>query len=213
MSAVTTRLELLGPTSPLSICVFCGARPGAGPGPAEIAAELGALIGQRGHNLVYGAGGVGLMREVARTAQANGAHVTGVVPAFLYELERVRQAVAHDLVVTDDMFERKRRMIAKADAFIALPGGYGTLDEVLEVVSLAYLGQCRKPLALVDVDGAWDSLLELFGEVSRRGFTAPDVDGLYRVASCAADAIDFVERRCLPVDRPALPARTAGAGR
>jgi uncharacterized protein (TIGR00730 family) len=176
-----------------TITVFCGARSGS-PAAVAAAAGLGRAIGEQGHHLVYGAGGVGLMEETARAASAAGARVTGVVPRFLYELDRVRQAVCTELVITDDMFERKRLMIERADAFVALPGGYGTLDEILEVVSLAYLGQCPKPLALVDVDRHWDSLCTLFADVHARGFTRPDRDGLYRVVDSPEAAVDFVTR-------------------
>ncbi|WP_089962116.1 TIGR00730 family Rossman fold protein [Lentzea xinjiangensis] len=174
-----------------TITVFCGARPGS-PAAAVAAERLGHAIGMGGHRLVYGAGGVGLMEVTARAAAAAGAVVTGVVPRFLYELDRVQQAVCTDLVVTDDMFERKRLMIDRADAFVALPGGFGTLDEVLEVIALAYLGQCPKPLALVDVDGHWDALCALFTDVHQRGFTRPGFDEYYQVTASPEAAVDFV---------------------
>jgi uncharacterized protein (TIGR00730 family) len=178
----------------LSICVFCGARPGFGPAPMLVAEQTGTLIGRRGHRLVYGAGGSGLMGEVARAAMAGGAHVTGIVPRFLYELERVRGSAKDELILTDDMFERKRLMISGSDAFIALPGGYGTLDEVLEVISLAYLDQCAKPLALVDTGGRWGGLLSLFDDLLEGGFTRPDPGLPFRVVDSAREAIEFVER-------------------
>lgn len=174
-----------------TITVFCGARPGS-PAAVTAAERLGRAIGTGGHHLVYGAGGVGLMEVTARAAADAGAVVTGVVPRFLYELDRVRRAVCTDLVVTDDMFERKRLMIDRANAFVALPGGYGTLDEVLEVIALAYLGQCPKPLALVDVDGHWDTLCALFADLHRRGFTRPGFDDYYRVTDSPEAAVDFV---------------------
>ena len=120
----------------LSVAVFCGARAGRTPRVMECAGEVGALLGARGHRLVYGAGGVGVMGAVARAAQRHGAPVTGVIPRFLRELERDDVAPEQELIVTDDMFERKQVMFARADAFLALPGGYGTLDEVIEAVSL-----------------------------------------------------------------------------
>ena len=188
----------------LSICVFCGARPGSSPAAVAAARELGEAIAFGGHRLVYGAGEVGLMAETAQAAAAAGAQVTGIVPRFLYELERVRAAVADDLVLTEDMFERKRLMIEKSDGFVALPGGYGTLDEVLEVISLSYLGQCRKPLALVDVGGHWESLRTLFADLHARGFTRPGFDTMYRVVGSAADAIEFLQRHPADLARPSL---------
>lgn len=192
---IETRIAAAGAPRPLTVCVFCGARSGIGPEPAIAARELGTLLGEHGHDLVYGAGGVGLTDEVSRAAYAAGSSVTGVVPRFLYELDRVRQSVGHELVITDDMFERKREMLARSDAFIALPGGYGTIDEILEVVSLGYLGQCPKPMALVDPDGHWAGLVAVLDDIRVRGFTREGHPPLFRVVPSAAAAVAFIEDR------------------
>lgn len=190
--ARTYRPAVRDHTARLTVCVFCGARAGNAPAVERIADEVGSLIGQHGHDLVYGAGGTGLMGTVARSAMAAGAQVTGIVPRFLYEVEKADQAPVDEMLLTEDMFDRKREMIRRADAFIALPGGYGTLDEVLEVISLSYLGQCPKPLALVDVDGIWAPLLALFEDVRARGFVRQDAERLFRVVDSPADAVSFV---------------------
>ncbi|MFI6858325.1 TIGR00730 family Rossman fold protein [Streptomyces sp. NPDC050421] len=181
-------------TERLSVCVFCGARPGTSPEAVRLAHEAGVTLGLHGHDLVYGSGGAGLMGEVARGAMSAGSRVTGIVPRFLYELERADQADVDEMVITEDMFDRKREMIRRSDAFIALPGGYGTLDEILEVVSLNCLGQCPKPLVLVDLDGIWEPLTALFDRVLADGFVRQTTQAPFHLAGSVAEAVDFVER-------------------
>lgn len=178
----------------LSICVFCGARPGLSPLGPPVAEAVGAALGLRGHRLVYGAGGVGLMGSLARGALRAGAEVTGIIPPSLLEIERPLLEPGQRLVVTEDMFERKRLMIDQADAFIALPGGYGTLDEILEVVSLSYLGECPKPITLLNVDGIFDNLFALFADIHRRGFTRGGPP-LFHVSATVDEALDHIESR------------------
>ncbi|UXY24904.1 TIGR00730 family Rossman fold protein (plasmid) [Streptomyces cynarae] len=178
----------------LSVAVFCGARPGHSPRVVECAEEVGALLGVRGHRLVYGAGGVGVMGAVARAAQRHGALVTGVIPRFLRELERDDVAPEQELLVTNDMFERKRVMLERADVFLALPGGYGTLDEVIEVVSLNYLGQRPRPLVLLDVDDFWAPLSRTLAAVQHRGFIRDFAPAPFEIAGDPAAAIAAVEK-------------------
>jgi uncharacterized protein (TIGR00730 family) len=175
---------------PLSIGVFCGASPGNSPRYTETATALGTRIAARGHRLVYGAGGVGMMGAVARAAVAGGAPVLGVIPEFLRSREMGDDLPPQEIVLTADLLERKRIMIDSADAFIALPGGYGTLDEILEVVSMAALGQRVGPLVLVDVDADWDPLLQVVEGLRRRGFLRDA--GLVRVAADPDEALDLV---------------------
>lgn len=182
------------PGAGLSVAVFCGARPGHSPRATECAEEVGALLGTRGHRLVYGAGGVGVMGAVARAAQRHGAPVTGVIPRFLRELERDDMAPEQELIITDDMFERKRVMFARADAFLALPGGYGTLDEVIEAVSLNYLGQNLRPLVLLDVDEFWAPLLRTLTAVHDRGFTRDPAPAPFEIVGDPAAAVAAVEK-------------------
>jgi uncharacterized protein (TIGR00730 family) len=189
-------------TERLSVCVFCGARPGTSPGAARLARETGATLGLHGHDLIYGSGGAGLMGEVARAARSAGSRVTGIVPRFLYELERADQADVDEMVVTEDMFDRKREMIRRSDAFIALPGGYGTLDEILEVVSLNYLGQSPKPLVLVDHDGIWEPLTALVDAIHAGGFTRRTTRAPFHLAGSAAEAVAFVEHHARSATDP-----------
>lgn len=197
------------PPVPLNVCVFGGARPGHASGVLDTATRVGELLGTRGHRLIYGAGGVGVMGAVAHGAAAAGAPVTGVIPRFLYERERAQQAPAQELVLKDDLFDRKRYMIDEADGFLALPGGYGTLDEVLEVVSMQTLGLLDKPCVLLDVDGSWDSLVTALHQAYATGFADRVVGARVFVAATPDEAVDLLEldvssRARIPRVLPAL---------
>jgi len=152
-----------------SICVYCGANVGARPDYAEAAEGLGRAIGASGMRLVYGGGAVGLMGILARAAMAAGGPVTGIIPQFLKDREVMLREVS-DLIVTTDMHERKRMMFERADAFVALPGGIGTLEEVVEMMTWAQLGRHDKPIVLANVDGFWNPLLELINHMDDSGF-------------------------------------------
>lgn len=182
---------------PLSLCVFAGTRNGVGPLAAEAADELGTLVGRRGHALVYGGGGSGLMGAVSWAAHRAGANVIGVMPHFLYEAERAIAAPPQELSLTTTMALRKIEMLERSDAFIALPGGLGTLDEVFEVLSLGYLSLHTKPMVLLDVEGSWQGLQAVLDDVCRRGFATPGQCGL-SVAFSAAEALRVVETAAAP---------------
>jgi uncharacterized protein (TIGR00730 family) len=182
----------------LSVCVYCGSRSGDSERFREAAQALGSAIGRRGARLVYGGGRVGLMGMVADAALLAGAPAVGVIPEAL-----MRREVGHtgltELIVVATMHDRKQAMAERADAFIALPGGIGTLEEIYEVWSWQQLGYHDKPVALLNVDGYYDHLLKFMAESRRRGFvsdaqheallvdTEPD-RLLERVATAAAAA-------------------------
>lgn len=152
-----------------AVAVFCGSATGAAPAFADAAAELGAVLGGRGLLLVYGGGRVGLMGVVADAARAAGGRVVGVVPGFLVD----RDVAHHDideLVVVATMHERKAAMAARADAFVALPGGFGTWEELLEVVTWDQLQVHDKPVGVLDVDGYFAGLRTLVADAERHGF-------------------------------------------
>ena len=159
---------------PFHVCVFCGARIGASPVYAEAASALGRRIGERGLGLVYGGARVGLMGSLADAALAAGAPVVGVLPRSLSSVE-VAHAGLTELVLVDGLHSRKARMTAESDAFIALPGGFGTLDEFFEALTWAQLGLHTRPLGLLNVDGFWDSLVATIDRQVAQGFvTASD---------------------------------------
>jgi uncharacterized protein (TIGR00730 family) len=140
------------------LCVYCGSSLGARPAYAEAARALGAAIVERGFDLVYGGGHVGLMGEVADAVLAGGQEVTGVITEHLLEREVMHRGVT-DLIVVPDMQTRKREMFERSDGFVALPGGVGTMEELFEVLCWWYLGLHPKPVGILNVDGFYDGLL------------------------------------------------------
>jgi uncharacterized protein (TIGR00730 family) len=193
-------------TNTLTICVFCGARSIANAAFTAAARQIGRLIGSRGHQLVYGAGGCGLMGEVAWSAWRNGAAITGCVPQFIYERERGIQAPQQTLYLTRDLFERKRYMMEHSDLFIALPGGYGTLDEVFEVLSHTYMNLGNKPLILLNTEDFWNGLIALTRSLYNLGFADRGPESLYCIANSPEEAMDLAE------EATACPHNKNGAG-
>jgi uncharacterized protein (TIGR00730 family) len=177
----------------LAIGVFCGSRDGRSPRTPTIAREVGELIAARGHSLVYGGGGVGIMGAVANGAADKGAKITGIIPHFLFERERGDNPPTQEVVLTDDLFARKREMFARSDAILALPGGFGTLDEVLEAVSLSYLNVRTRPIVLLDVDNFWAALASVLAEVTAREFATPTQRPLFQVTDDPTVAFDMLE--------------------
>ncbi len=164
-----------------SICVFCGSRSGAKPAHAAAAVSLGQAIARHGWRLVYGAGDVGLMGEVARAAKIGGATSLGVIPVHLLGREAKRRDPAN-VVITEDMHERKKVMFMNSDAVVVLPGGAGSLDEFFEVLTWAQIGLHQKPIYLVDVQGYWQPLLALIDHVIAEGFADAALRSLFKVA-------------------------------
>jgi len=168
-----------------SLCVFCGARSGADPAWANEARAFGAAVAARGWRLVFGGGHVGLMGAVADGALDAGGEVVGVIPRSLMARELAHRRLTR-LEVVDDMALRKTRMIALSDAFAALPGGLGTLDELFEVLTLRQIGEHRKPVALLDQAGYWQPLLAACDAMVATGFVHPR----HREMMISSDAID-----------------------
>lgn len=156
-----------------SVCVYCGSRPGAHPAFAAAARGTGTALAEAGLQLVYGAGDVGLMGEVARAAQAAGGRTFGVIPAHLVR----REAGKRDLttyVVTETMHERKKVMLWNADAVLLLPGGAGSLDELFEALTWRQLGLHGKPIVILNTEGYWDPLRALLQQITEQGFAGPE---------------------------------------
>ncbi|KZK83407.1 LOG family protein YvdD [Pseudovibrio sp. Ad13] len=174
-----------------SICVYCGSNAGSQPLFEKAAIQLGELLAREGIRLVYGGGSIGLMGAVAKTVLENGGEVTGVIPKFLMERE-VMLEDAHELIVTQDMHERKRTMFEKADAFIALPGGIGTLEELVEMLTWAQLGRHDKPMLLLNLDQFWTPLVELLDHMRSLGFIRPDSDITYEITEDVAQSVHIL---------------------
>lgn len=171
------------------LCVYAASSNTVAPHYAEAAADLGARMAARGLTLVYGGGKVGLMGVLARAVHANGGRVIGVIPTYLRTVELAYEA-ADELVVTRDLREREAVMESRADAFVALPGGFGTLEEVLEALTLRLLHQHRKPVVFLNTAGFWDPLLQMFERFYTERFARPESRSLYHVAATPAEALD-----------------------
>jgi uncharacterized protein (TIGR00730 family) len=143
-----------------AVCVYCGSSPGTEPAFVEAAQDFGKILAESGVRLVYGGGSVGLMGALAGAVLDYGGEVTGVIPEFLTKRERPRR-LAQELVITRDMHERKRAMFERADAFVALPGGLGTLEELVEQLTWVQLGHHKKPILIANISGYWTPLLAL----------------------------------------------------
>ncbi|HEX4220279.1 MAG TPA: TIGR00730 family Rossman fold protein [Acidimicrobiales bacterium] len=158
---------------PSSICVYCGSSTGADPAFAHAARQLGTTLADQHVTLVYGGGAVGLMGELADAALVAGGQVRGVIPRNLFRRDVPHQGLT-ELIEVDSMHERKQRMFELADAFVALPGGMGTLEELTEMATWAQLGLHHKPIATVDVNGYWSHYHALRREAVRSGFLRPE---------------------------------------
>ncbi|MDO9417536.1 TIGR00730 family Rossman fold protein [Pararhizobium sp.] len=155
-----------------SICVYCGSQPGRDPAFMDAGRRLGKSIAEHGLRLVYGGGTKGIMGAVASGVLSGGGRVTGIIPEFLMDMEATRHSLGQlsELIVTPDMHERKHKMFERADAFVTLPGGIGTLEEIIEIMTWAQLGRHRKPIVFVNIDGFWDPLLKLIHHMAESGF-------------------------------------------
>jgi uncharacterized protein (TIGR00730 family) len=155
-----------------SICVYCGSSPGKDNAYLDAARTLGAAMGKAGLRLVYGGGAKGIMGAVAKATAEAGGSVMGIIPRFLMNKEASEAALARldDVVVTEDMHARKHRMFEESDAFVALPGGIGTLEEIVEIMTWAQLGRHRKPMVFGNVGGFWNPMMALMEHMKREGF-------------------------------------------
>jgi uncharacterized protein (TIGR00730 family) len=177
-----------------AVAVFCGSSTGLEQRFLDLAAQAGTMLAGRGHTVVSGGGRVGMMGALAEAARAAGAHTLGVIPRALVDLEVADRAV-DELVVTRDMAERKTVMMERADAFLVLPGGLGTMDELFEVWTTAVLGLHDKPVVLVDADGFYAGLMRWVGGLTDAGFAGERALRLLLVADSLPAALALVEQR------------------
>jgi uncharacterized protein (TIGR00730 family) len=181
-----------------SICVFCGASTGVNPAYREAAVALGQTIAQRGLILIYGGGAVGLMGIVADAAMAAGGEVIGIIPQALKDAEVGHSGLTR-LEVVDGMHARKARMAELSDAFVALPGGLGTLEELFEVWTWGQLGYHAKPLGLLDVNGFYSKLGSFLDHVVEEGFVRPQHRAMLQLADTPAELLTAMDRYHPPV--------------
>ena len=175
------------------ICVYCGSGPGTDPAFVAAARAFGAILAQNRIGLVFGGGAVGIMGELADAVHAHGGEVTGIIPDFLVAREHAKRG-AHGLIVTRDMHERKRRMFEMADAFVALPGGVGTLEEIVEQMTWAQLGRHRKPILLANIAGFWEPLCALLDHMKKLEFIRGDLNFDLLVADTVDDILPMLRK-------------------
>jgi uncharacterized protein (TIGR00730 family) len=174
-----------------NICVYCGSGNGNDARFGEAAEAFGRALAAEGVGLVYGGGGEGLMGRLARSTLAAGGYVTGIIPSFLVRKEHALTA-AQEMLVVDSMHERKQAMFDRADAFVALPGGVGTLEELVEQLTWAQLNRHMKPVLLADIGGFWRPLLALFAHMRSEGFIREGFDLRYLVAEKIEDVLPML---------------------
>ena len=182
------------PANPLrSICVFCGSSAGDSPAFRDASLELADVLSEAGISLVYGGAHIGLMGAVADRVLSHEGRVVGVIPQSLVDVEVAHEGLS-ELHVTDGMHERKAKMADESDAFIAMPGGLGTLEELFEVLTWAQLGYHQKPIGLLNIDGFYDDLLRFLDKAAQRGFMRQSHRELLHVADNAATLLSLLNK-------------------
>jgi uncharacterized protein (TIGR00730 family) len=171
-----------------ALCVYCGSSPGTDPAFVETAQNFGKILAENEIRLVYGGGSTGLMGALASAVLDHGGEVTGIIPEFLTQRERPRR-LPQELIVTTDMHDRKWRMFERADGFVALPGGIGTLEELVEQLTWVQLGRHKKPILIANINGYWDPLLELLAHMRAQNFVPPALRVDFLVASRVEDIL------------------------
>jgi len=166
---------MLGMNPIKTVCVYCGSGPGTNPHFIEGAKAFGKVLAENNVRLVYGGGSLGIMGAVANSVLDHGGLVTGIIPDFLTTREHALTS-AQEMIVTPDMHERKRLMFERSDAFVALPGGLGTLEELVEQLTWQQLGRHAKPVLLANIDGFWEPLLVLVAHMRATQFIRPDLN-------------------------------------
>ena len=172
------------------ICVYCGSGPGTDPAFVEAARGFGKILAENKVGLVYGGGSVGLMGELAKSVLDHGGEVIGIIPDFL--TKREGKLNRGELIVTRNLHERKQKMFELADAFVALPGGVGTLEELVEQMTWAQLGRHEKPILMVNIKQFWDPLRELLSHMERLGFIRSGLEVNYKVADRVEDILPML---------------------
>jgi uncharacterized protein (TIGR00730 family) len=185
-----------------NICVYCGSNSGSNPAYARAARRLGQLMAGEGIGLVYGGGSLGLMGELARSVLEHGGRVTGIIPGFLSEKERMLRD-ADEMIVVEDMHQRKKLMFDRSDAFVALPGGIGTLEELVEQLTWAQLGRHAKPIVLVDIDGFWSPFLALIRHMKEETFIRPSMDVRFLKVERVEDVLPTILAAAVPMSEAA----------
>ena len=189
------------------ICVYCGSGPGTDPAFVESARAFGTILAKNGVGLVFGGGSVGMMGAIAKSVLDHGGSVTGIIPEFLVAREHAMRG-ADNLIVTRDMHERKRKMFEMADAFVAMPGGVGTLEEVVEQITWVQLGRHRKPILLANIKNFWQPLCALIDHMKSLQFIRDDLSFDLLVADRVEDILPMLQKAAesVPPEETEMPA-------
>ncbi|MEE8308953.1 MAG: TIGR00730 family Rossman fold protein [Hyphomicrobium sp.] len=174
-----------------NICVYCGSGVGKSPAYRAAARTLGKALAEQKIGLIYGGGDLGLMGDIAHTTLDHGGHVTGIIPRFLTRKEQMLRDV-DELIVTQDMHERKRLMFERSDGFVALPGGIGTLEELVEQLTWVQLGRHTKPVIVANIEGFWDPFLNVLTHMKADGFIRPGINVHFTVVDDATKIVPAV---------------------
>ena len=192
------------------ICVYCGSGPGTDPAFIEAARGFGAILAKNRIGLVFGGGSVGMMGAISKSVMEHGGQVIGIIPEFLVTRERALRGT-DELIVTRDMHERKRKMFEMADAFVAMPGGIGTLEEIVEQITWVQLGRHRKPILLANIEGFWQPLCALIDHMKSLEFIRGDLNFDLLVAEKIDDILPMLQKAAAAVseEEAEMPAAIA----
>ncbi len=176
----------------MNICVYCGSSNGNSAEILKQAKEFGALIAGNGHALIYGGASIGVMGTLADSVMDHGGHVIGVIPRALFHKEVAHQGIT-ELIEVDDMHQRKSAMADLADAFVAFPGGFGTMEELFEIITWNQIGIFEKPVTIMNIDGFYDSLITMIDKAVNTGFIRPDNLNIINIAETLDECLEFCE--------------------
>jgi uncharacterized protein (TIGR00730 family) len=191
-SAARVRATKAGAGGRLNLCVYCGSGTGRNPAFAQAARDLGRAMAENGIGLVYGGGSNGLMGEIARSVIAHGGHATGIIPETLIELEKPLVEL-HELFVVRNLHERKMLMFEKSHGFAALPGGLGTLEELVEQMTWVQLGHHTKPVFIINIENYWNPLLKLFEDMRAESFIRPGLEARFHLAETVSEIVPLLK--------------------
>ncbi|MDZ7756588.1 TIGR00730 family Rossman fold protein [Rhodohalobacter sp.] len=177
----------------MNICVYCGSSPGNDPDIINRAGAFGKLLAENDHNLIYGGSSLGIMGTIADSVMVNGGEVIGVIPENLFSKEVAHRGITR-LITVKDMHQRKSHMAELADAFVAFPGGFGTMEELFEIITWNQIGLLDKPVTIMNLNGYYDSLIEMMDHSVEAGFIKPNNRKIVQVAETLEECLELCEQ-------------------
>jgi len=177
----------------MNICVYCGSSSGNSPDIINRAGEFGKLLAENGHNLIYGGSSLGIMGTIADSVMINGGEVIGVIPENLFSKEVAHRGITR-LITVKDMHQRKSHMAELADAFVAFPGGFGTMEELFEIITWNQIGLLNKPVTIMNLNGYYNSLIEMINQSVEAGFIKPKNREIVQVAETLEECLELCEQ-------------------